>query len=216
MAKAPKTSAVIDTRVIYCGDNLDQLRKLPDGCVDLIYIDPPFNSNRNYEVFWGETKEKRSFEDRHESTKAYIEYMRPRCVELHRVLKKTGSFYYHCDWHASHYVKVMLDQIFGENQFLNEIIWRRTTAKSQSHKQFPNNHDSIFFYCISGHDHTFQRQFVPHSEARLKQHYGNVDAETGRSWRHYPQTGLTAIADSILRVEGTPIEIRVIVIWKKI
>jgi DNA modification methylase len=98
---------VIDTRVIYCGDNLDQLRKLPEACVDLIYIDPPFNSNRNYEVFWGETKEKRSFEDRHESTKAYIDYMRPRCIELARVLKKTGSFYYHCDWHASHYVKVV-------------------------------------------------------------------------------------------------------------
>ena len=111
-----KPSALLDTRVIYCGDNLNQLHKLPDGCVDLIYIDPPFNSNRNYEVFWGETKEKRSFEDRHESTKSYIEYMRPRCVELQRVLKKTASFYYHCDWHASHYVKVMLDQIFGENQ----------------------------------------------------------------------------------------------------
>jgi DNA modification methylase len=68
--------------------------------VDLVYIDPPFNSNRNYEVFWGETKEKRAFEDRHASTQAYIDYMRPRCVELGRVLKKTGSFYYHCDWHA--------------------------------------------------------------------------------------------------------------------
>ncbi len=92
-----KPSAIVDTRVIYCGDNLDQLRKLPDGCVDLVYIDPPFNSNRNYEVFWGETKEKRSFEDRHESTAAYIDFMRPRCVEMHRVLKPTGSFYYHCD-----------------------------------------------------------------------------------------------------------------------
>ncbi len=127
-----KLSAVIDTRVIYCGDNLDQLRKLPDACVDLIYIDPPFNSNRNYEVFWGETKEKRSFEDRHESTKAYVDYMRPRCVELARVLKKTGSFYYHCDWHASHYVKVMLDQIFGENNFINEIIWKRQSAHSDA------------------------------------------------------------------------------------
>ena len=57
-----KPSSLIDTRVIYCGDNLEQLRKFPDGCVDLIYIDPPFNSNRNYEVFWGETKKKRSFE----------------------------------------------------------------------------------------------------------------------------------------------------------
>ena len=124
-----KPSSLLDTRVIYCGDNLEQLRKLPDACIDLIYIDPPFNSNRNYEVFWGETKEKRAFEDRHESTQAYIEFMRPRCVELARVLKKTGSFYYHCDWHASHYVKVMLDQIFGENNFQSEIIWQRTLCK---------------------------------------------------------------------------------------
>jgi hypothetical protein len=112
---AARPSSLLDTRVIYCGDNLEQLAKLPDTCVDLIYIEPPFNSNRNYEVFWGETREKRAFEDRHENTKAYIDYLRPRCVQLARVLKKTGSFYYHCDWHASHYVKVMLDQIFGKN-----------------------------------------------------------------------------------------------------
>ena len=76
----------------------------------------------------GETKEKRAFEDRHENTKAYIDYLRPRCVQLARVLKKTGSFYYHCDWHASHYVKVMLDQIFGENNFQSKIIGKRTFA----------------------------------------------------------------------------------------
>ena len=121
VASRLKSSSLLDTRVVYCGDNLEQLAKLPDACVDLIYIDPPFNSNRNYEVFWGETKEKRAFEDRHENTKAYIDYLRPRCVQLARVLKPTGSFYYHCDWHASHYVKVMLDQIFGENNFQNEI-----------------------------------------------------------------------------------------------
>ncbi|MCG3138135.1 MAG: hypothetical protein HJJLKODD_01995 [Phycisphaerae bacterium] len=108
-----RPSTLLDTRVVYCGDNLEQLAKLPEKCVDLIYIDPPFNSNRNYEVFWGETKEKRAFEDRHASTQAYTDYMRPRCVELARVLKKTGSFYYHCDWHACHYVKVMLDQARG-------------------------------------------------------------------------------------------------------
>ena len=113
MNPMPKSSPLLDTRVIYCGDNLEQLQKLPAHSIDLIYIDPPFNSNRNYEVFWGETREKRSFDDRHESTQAYIEFMRPRCVELARVLKKTGSFYYHCDWHASHYVKQMLDQIFA-------------------------------------------------------------------------------------------------------
>jgi hypothetical protein len=87
-APAGRPSALLDTRVVYCGDCLEQLRKLPDACVDLIYIDPPFNSNRNYEVFWGETKEKRAFEDRHANTQAYIDYMRPRCVELSRVLKK--------------------------------------------------------------------------------------------------------------------------------
>jgi 16S rRNA G966 N2-methylase RsmD len=81
-----KPSPLVDTRVIYCGDNLEQLKKLPDNCVDLIYIDPPFNSNRNYEVFWGETKEKRSFEDRHASTQAYIDFMRPRCIELHHLI----------------------------------------------------------------------------------------------------------------------------------
>ena len=67
------TMASMTTKIIYCGDNLDQLHKLPAESVDLIYIDPPFNSNRNYEVFWGETKEKRSFEDRHESTKNVFE-----------------------------------------------------------------------------------------------------------------------------------------------
>ncbi len=67
---AGRPSALLDTRVVYCGDNLEQLAKLPDACIDLIYIDPPFNSNRNYEVFWGETKEKRAFEDRHASTQA--------------------------------------------------------------------------------------------------------------------------------------------------
>ena len=82
LPKSSRICAPVHLRVIYCGDNLEQLRKLPDACVDLIYIDPPFNSNRNYEVFWGETKEKRAFEDRHASTKAYIDYMRPRCVEL--------------------------------------------------------------------------------------------------------------------------------------
>ena len=106
---AARPSALLDTRIIYCGDCLDQLRKLPDACVDLIYIDPPFNSNRNYEISWGELSEPRAqasgfpvpFEDRHASTQAYIEYMRPRCVELARVLRKTGPFYHHRNWCAA-------------------------------------------------------------------------------------------------------------------
>jgi DNA modification methylase len=187
-----KPSTLIDTRVIYCGDNLDQLRKLPDGCVDLIYIDPPFNSNRNYEVFWGETKEKRSFEDRHESTKAYIEYMRPRCVELHRVLKKTGSFYYHCDWHASHYVKVMLDQIFGENNFVNEIVWKRSDAKSdvgQGAKHFGRVHDSIFYYSGSDSGYTFNPKFNPLPQSTIESWYKHVEEGTGRRYNKADVTG---------------------------
>lgn len=177
-AKAGKPSALIDTRVVYCGDNLEQLKKLPENCIDLIYIDPPFNSNRNYEVFWGETKEKRAFKDRHASTQAYIEFMRPRCVELHRVLKKTGSFYYHCDWHASHYVKVMLDQIFGENQFQNEIIWKRTSAHNDP-KKYGNSTDSIFFY-TGTNKYTWNPIYLEHDE-NYKGRFRNTDPD-GRRW----------------------------------
>ena len=182
MAKAAtKPSAVIDTRVIYCGDNLEQLRKLPDACVDLIYIDPPFNSNRNYEVFWGETKEKRAFQDRHASTQAYIEFMRPRCVELHRVLKKTGSFYYHCDWHASHYVKIMLDQIFSENQFQNEIVWKRTTAHGDARRAYSTVTDSIFYYTSSA-ESFFEREYVAHDPEYIADKYRYTDSR-GRKYR---------------------------------
>jgi site-specific DNA-methyltransferase (adenine-specific) len=179
--KTAKPSALVDTRVVYCGDCLEKLPDLPDGSVDLIYIDPPFNSNRNYEVFWGETQERRSFEDRHACTQAYIDFMRPRCVQLHRVLKDTGSFYYHCDWHASHYVKVMLDQIFGENQFRSEIIWRRTLAKSLAFKGFPNNHDAILYY-TKGRKFTWNRQFIPYDPA-------NLDEKTEKTYRHRDPDG---------------------------
>jgi DNA modification methylase len=179
MAKPARTLSLIDTRVIYCGDNLEQLSRMPDGCVDLIYIDPPFNSNRNYEVFWGETKEKRAFEDRHESTQAYIEFMRPRCVELGRVLKKTGSFYYHCDWHASHYVKVMLDQILGDNNFENEIVWKRYGAHSNS-QGYGAVHDVILYYG-GGEPLTFNREFEPYDPKYIEERFRFADAD-GRRW----------------------------------
>jgi len=185
-----KPSALVDTRVIYCGDNLEQLKKLPDACVDLEYLDPPFNSNRNYEVFWGETKEKRSFEDRHENTRAYIDYMRPRCEQLARVLKKTGSFYYHCDWHASHYVKVMLDEIFGENNFQNEIIWKRSSAHSDSKQgmsQYGRVTDSIFFY-TGGSTWTWNNQFQPYDEEYLDAKYAYKETDG----RRFKSTDITA------------------------
>jgi site-specific DNA-methyltransferase (adenine-specific) len=165
-----------DTQVVYCGDNLDKLRSMPTGMVDLIYIDPPFNSNRNYEVFWGETKEKRAFDDRHESTKAYIDFMRPRCIELRRVLKDTGSLYYHCDWHASHYVKVMLDQVFGEQGFQSEIIWNRTSSHGNVGKSFGNVTDSIFFYTKSC-DYTWNQLYRPYSEKYIREKFANADPD---------------------------------------
>jgi DNA modification methylase len=176
-----RRSPLVDTQVIYCGDNLDHLRKLPDSCVDLIYIDPPFNSNRNYEVFWGEKKEKRAFDDRHASTQAYIDFMRPRCIELARVLKKTGSFYYHCDWHASHYVKVMLDSIFGENNFQNEIVWKRSSAHSDPFR-YGANHDTLFFYS-GGKKWTWNKLFTTYSDAYVQQNYRYKDQKSGRVFR---------------------------------
>jgi len=170
-----KTSHLLDTRVIFCGDNLQKLADFPDASVDLIYIDPPFNSNRNYEVFWGETREKRSFQDRHASTQAYIEFMRPRCLELARVLKKTGAFYYHCDWHASHYVKVMLDQIFGEDSFVNEIVWQRTSAHNDP-SQFGRVHDTIFFYA-KGEPHTWNQHYEDADERYFAAHDFEKDEE---------------------------------------
>jgi hypothetical protein len=178
--KVRTPSPLIDTRVIYCGDCIDQLRKWPDQCIDLIYIDPPFNSNRNYEVFWHEEQEKRAFKDRHESTQAYIEYMRPRCLELARVLKTTGSFYYQCDWHAGHYVKVMLDRIFGENNFQNELVRRRTCAHNDS-KRYGANHDTILFYTASK-TWTWNKQYTKYTESYLEMNYRYKDSD-GRAFR---------------------------------
>ncbi len=139
----------LETGVIYCGDCLVKLKDIPDESIDLIYIDPPFSSNRNYVAFWQE-QEKRHFEDRFENVRAYIDYMKPRVKELYRVLKPTGSFYYHCDWHASHYIKILLDSdyLFGYSNFRNEIIWAYKTG-GVSKRWFARKHDSILFYTKS-------------------------------------------------------------------
>lgn len=177
--------AFMDTQVIYCGDNLDKLASLPDACVDLIYIDPPFNSNRNYEVFWNDNREMRAFDDRHASTQAYIDFMRPRCVELARVLRITGTFYYHCDWHASHYVKVMLDQIFGEAGFINEIVWKRQSSHNdakQGSKHLGRVHDTIFMYSKSK-DYFFKHLYRPYDPEYVQDFYKHVEEGTGRRYR---------------------------------
>lgn len=115
--------------------------------------------------------------------------MRPRCVELARVLKKTGSFYYHCDWHASHYVKVMLDQIFGANSFQSEIIWRRNLAKGLAFNGFPNNHDSIFLYG-NGEEPTFNRPYIKYDLDDLDEKTANKYSQRDADGRRYQLTSL--------------------------
>jgi DNA modification methylase len=172
----------METEVIYCGDNLTTLPKhVSDESIDLIYIDPPFHSNRKYEVFWGEAAERRSFEDRHRSIDAYLDFMEPRIRQLYRCLKRTGSFYYHCDPHAGHYIKVMLDGIFGVDQFQNEIVWERSSAKNDP-KRYGRGHDLILFYSKSK-VFTWNVQYQAFSEGYVEQNYRYVEAETGRRYR---------------------------------
>lgn len=164
--------------VIYCGDNLEVLPKyIPDESVDLVYIDPPFNSSRNYEVFWGEAQERRAFDDRFGDTMAYIDWMRPRLRELFRVLKPTGSFFYHCDWHASHYAKVELDRLFGFDNFQNEIVWYYRGA-GVSKKRFGRRHDTILWY-TKGKKWFFdpdpaRQAYAPATVERFSHYIGNV------------------------------------------
>ncbi|MDR3351007.1 MAG: site-specific DNA-methyltransferase, partial [Prevotellaceae bacterium] len=128
------------------GDNLEILKAMDSETVDLIYLDPPFFSNRDYEVIWGDEGEVRSFQDRWSGgIEHYIAWLKERVIEMYRVLKPTGSIFLHCDWHADAYIRVeILDKIFGRNNFRNEIIWyyRRWTAG----KTFQRMHDNILFY----------------------------------------------------------------------
>jgi DNA modification methylase len=132
------------------GDNLAILKTLDSDTVDLIYLDPPFFSNRNYEVIWGDAGEIRSFQDRWAGgIDHYIAWLKERVAEMHRVLKPTGSIFLHCDWHAQAYIKVdILDKIFGINNYINEIVWCYT-APANVKNRFPQKHDTIYFYSKS-------------------------------------------------------------------
>jgi DNA modification methylase len=133
------------------GDCIEVMRKMSDASVDLIYLDPPFFSNRNYEVIWGDDNEIRSFVDRWAGgIDHYIAWLKERVVEMHRVLKPTGSIFLHCDWHADAYIRVeILDKVFGKKNFRNEIIWCYKRPSAPKQKQFPRLHDSIFWYSKS-------------------------------------------------------------------
>jgi DNA modification methylase len=174
--------AYLETGVLICGDNAEKLVDLPPDCIDLIYLDPPFFSNRNYEVVWGDEAEVRSFADRWAGgMSVYIDWMEQRVRELYRVLRPTGSLYLHCDPSASHHLKVMLDSVFGSpERFRNEIVWKRTpfsgSSKSRA-QQLPRSHDLIFFY-TKGEEWTWNAPTQPYSDKYLKRF--KWDDEDGR------------------------------------
>lgn len=214
MAKSPFTS-----NMLYYGDNLEVLRKyFPDECVDLVYLDPPFNSKADYNILfkessgeesvaqiqafsdfwhWDKTAEKTYLEIQEEpkltdmiqflhahlgrnDMMAYLVMMTIRLKELHRVLKSSGSLYLHCDTNASHYLKLVLDSIFGPENFRNEIIWKRFNFHADA-QRFGKVADRLLFYSKTD-NYKFQRQMAPYKEAYIKAKFTHVD-ENGRRFR---------------------------------
>ena len=183
------------------GDNLEILKTMESETVDLIYLDPPFFSNRNYEVIWGDAGEVRSFQDRWAGgIDHYIAWLKERVIEMHRVLKPAGSIFLHCDWHADAYIRVeILDRIFGMNRLINQFVWKRSSNRSSISKAARKNYDTVFFYSKSDR-YTFNLHFMELSRAS-KNLYKNEDekgfyqtvpllasgirnGETGKVWRN--------------------------------
>ncbi|MCC6190376.1 MAG: restriction endonuclease [Anaerolineales bacterium] len=212
----------ITENTLFYGDNLPILRDyIGDETVDLIYLDPLFNSNRSYNVLfreetgeeaaaqitafedtwhWNQTAEQtyhqlvtlapegisrmvaalREFIGPNQMM-AYLVMMAARLVELRRVLKPTGSLYLHCDPTASHYLKVVLDTIFGSENFRNEIIWRRADPKGHAFTRYPSTHDVMLFYG-NGDNPIWHAQYRGYDEDYLDSHYSNVEEGTGRRY----------------------------------
>ncbi len=166
----------IDQNKLYLGDNLQFLKRIEDSTIDLVYIDPPFNSNREY------FKEDVTFADKFKSISHYIEWIRPRIAQINRVLKETGSFYLHCDKNASHYLKVLCDDVFGESNFRCEIIWIRTTHPHSISRSFDTITDNILFYTKSDNYkfHTAYRK----PGKKEKKTFNIKEEETGRWFKH--------------------------------
>ena len=206
---------------LYFGDNLHILREhIQDETVDLIYLDPPFNSKRDYNLLfktpkgldsdaqitafedtwhWGEQAEQEFTELIHQPNTdvsemiqslrrflkesdmmAYLTMMANRLLELHRVLKPTGSLYLHCDPTASHYLKIVLDTVFDIRNFRSEIIWKRSAAHGGP-VNYNNIHDIIFYYSKNSRP-TWTSPRVPYDESYIKSHYSSVDAD-GRPYQ---------------------------------
>ena len=195
----------IKPKTIFTGDNLPIMRGMNSESVDLIYLDPPFNSNANYAAPIGSEAAGAEFKDtwtlndvdaawldlietKHpalnrvihaamsDSDKSYLIYMAVRLLEMFRILKPTGSIYLHCDPTMSHYLKLVMDSIFGGKQFHNEIIWQRTNAHNLKAKYFSKTHDVLLFYS-KDKDYTWNTQYTDYSQAQLSRYKKD---ETGR------------------------------------
>ena len=216
---------------LFYGDNLDILRRyIADESVDLVYLDPPFNSNQNYNVLFAErdgtraASQIKAFKDTwrwdeaasraYEETVeaggsvadalhafrmcvgqndilAYLSMMAPRLVELRRALKPTGSLYLHCDPTSSHYLKLLLDAIFGPKTFRGEIVWKRSSAHSdtkQGSKQPGRIHDILLFY-TKGSDWTWNEVYAQYADSYTGRDYRLVEEGTGRRFRRGDLTG---------------------------
>jgi DNA modification methylase len=174
------------------GDNLEIMKSMESESIDLIYLDPPFFSNRNYEIIWGDEGEVRSFKDRWSGgIDHYIGWLKERVEQMHRLLKPTGSIFLHCDWHADAYIRVeILDRIFGMQNFRSHILWKRSSAHSdtkQGRKAVGNITDSIYYYTKSS-NYTFNPVFSAYTDDYVKKTYSNFD-DNGRRWK---STDLTA------------------------
>lgn len=171
---------------LFWGDNLHVMRQLPSESIDLIYIDPPFFSGRQYNVIFGDQNELRSFSDIWEGgMPGYLVWLNARLYEMKRLLKKTGSIYVHCDWHASHYIKVELDKVFGNANFRNEVIWAYPGREMHISSKFNSKHDVILFYSKTSAGVVRMSQVaIPHErEARIKSLRRKIHKdEAGREW----------------------------------
>ena len=163
----------MDINKVYLSENLNILKKIEDKVIDLIYIDPPFHSGVDY----------KEFNDQWRSFDTYLDFMKIRIKEMHRILKKEGSFYLHCDANAVFSLKPICDAIFGDNSFRRMIIWNVGSVsgfKSQV-KGWVRQHDTILYYTKS-QDFIFNKQYQPYKEEYINKMFRYKD-EDGRLYR---------------------------------
>ena len=150
------------------GENLHVMRQLESASIDLIYLDPPFFSGRNHKSSRDAKAGTRSFSDVWQGgLPAYLAWLNARLFEARRLLKPSGSLYVHCDWHASHYIKVELDKLFGYECFLNNTVWLYGLGGS-SRRYWPRKHDDLLWYCRQPGRHYFEPAMVPAASNRMK------------------------------------------------